>query len=172
MELLVNYIARTSSTVWRDPNTIWSMLMKIVEDTRELTWPELENDIQRRGEWKDPDFVLDGKWKEFVRDQEGFKVYAVDGSWVRNNLSVIFGHGGHGLVHEFIPMDEIWISTNHYPSCKHHGVGEVSEAYFDSCTAHEIKEFQEMEKGKDFWEAHNIALELERKLGLIPEKDI
>jgi len=148
--------------------------MKFKEDNRELTWADLEEDIQTRAHRKDPDFYLDGHWKVFIREQKGFDVYMVDGSWVRNNLSVIFGHGGHGLVHEFIPINEIWISSTHFEGCEHDldHTDEVTQEYFDSCTVHEIKECQEMQNGKDFWTAHQIALEEERKLGLIPEEDI
>ncbi len=149
------------------------------KDKRDKLWAEIELDIQKRGWSKDKKLKLSGKWKKFVRKQDGFKVYAVDGTWIRNNLSVIFGHGGHGLVHEFIPLDEIWISTHHYSETKWNKCNcnnikknqKVSKEYFDSTTVHEITEFKEMKKGKPYWTAHNIALEKEKKLGLLPDPD-
>jgi hypothetical protein len=154
-------------------------LIKILNDHRDKLWAKLEADIQARGRKKDSKFRLSGPWKRFVRNQDGFKVYAVDGKWVRNNLSVIFGHGGHGLVHEFIPMDEIWIGTHHYHEnpwsecdCGKGKNAKVSKAYFDSCTAHEIAEHLEMKKGKPYWVAHQLAIEEERKLGLLPDSEL
>ncbi|MBT9130992.1 MAG: hypothetical protein DDT40_01091 [candidate division WS2 bacterium] len=154
-------------------------MKKIPKDDRDKLWKTIEADIQDRGSKKDIKFVLKGKWKKFVRMQDGFKLFAVDGTWIRNNLSVIFGHGGHGYVHEFIPLDEIWISTHHYNEnkwsrCKCNNVKEnqkVSTAYFDSCTIHEITEFMEMRKGKSYWVAHQIALNKEREIGLLPDPD-
>jgi hypothetical protein len=88
-----------------------------LKDTRILHWIDLESDIASRAKKKDRRFVLSGKWKKFVRKEKRLKIYAVDGEWVRNNLSIIFGHGGHGYVHEFIPLDEIWVATHHFPRC-------------------------------------------------------
>jgi len=78
------------------------------------TWAEIELDIQKRGNRKDKKFILSGKWKKFVKMQNGFKLFSVDGKWIRDNLSISFNHGGHGLVHEFIPLDEIWVDEYHH----------------------------------------------------------
>ncbi len=150
------------------------------KDPRDKLWSTLEADIQSRGSRKDRYFQLSGPWKRFVRNQDGLKVYTVDGTWIRNNLSVIFGHGGHGLVHEFIPLDEVWIGTHHYDentwcvcACK---IGaknrKVSKAFFESCTVHEIAEYFEMKKGKPYWAAHRFALQKERELGFLPDSEL
>lgn len=150
------------------------------KDTRKVEYSELEADIQDRGKDKDEYFQLKGDWKKFVRRQDGFKIFAVDGKWVRDNLSIIFGHGGHGYVHEFIPLDEIWIATHHYDENKwskcgcNKGNEPVSKDYFDSCIVHEIEEFNLMkDDGKPYWPAHQEALEAEEELGLLtsPEGD-
>lgn len=146
-------------------------------DKRDKLWSKIEADIASRIKDKDKKFILKGRWKKFVRKQVNFKIYAVDGLWVRNNLSIIFGHGGHAYVHEFIPLDEIWIATHHYHDNKwsHCGCNNVkknqavSKNYFDSTVIHEITEFKEMQKGSTFWKAHNIALDKERELGLLPD---
>src|SRR3990167_4180763 len=52
---------------------------------------------------------LDGLEKELIEERDGFKIYEVDGEWIKNNIDVGFGTGGHGLVHSYIPMDEIWV---------------------------------------------------------------
>lgn len=150
------------------------MRIKFPEDSRDKLWERLEKDIQQRGPKKDKKFRLAGKWKRFVKSQDGFKVYAVDGEWVRNNLSVIFGHGGHGMVHEFIPHDEIWISTHHFEGCGCRNLRKdmkASPQYLESCTLHEIVEHKLMKKGMIYWRAHHRALEAERKLGLLKDPD-
>ena len=145
--------------------------MKFKKDNRDKLWAELELKIQKRARKKDKKFILSGKWKRFVRKQDGFKIYAVDGEWVRNNISVIFGHGGHGYVHEFIPNDEIWIDTHHFDGCDCENlvkkVQKVSKKYFDSTVIHEITEFKEMKKGSIYWKAHQISLQKEIKIGIL-----
>ena len=159
---------------------MFAQAAKIPKDDRDFEWSELEADIQDRGKNKDDDFHPKGEWKKFVRNQDGFKVYAVDGKWVRDNLSVIFGHGGHGYVHEFIPLDEIWCGTHHWDENEwskcdcDKGNEPVSKEYFDSCVAHEIAEFEEMKNdGEPYWPSHQKALDVEEELGLLkdPEGD-
>jgi len=143
--------------------------MKFKQDTRSVAWSEIENDVQNRAELKDKNFKLNGEWKKYVETRQGFKVYIVNGKWVRNNLSIIFGHGGHGYVHEFIPNDEIWISSHHYIGCDCNlGNEKISKNYFISCVIHEITEHELMKnKNISYWKAHQMALEKERQLGLI-----
>jgi len=156
------------------------MILKTKKDQRNIFWNKIEREIQRRGKNKDKLFKLSGKWKKFVRNQDGFRVYAVDSEWIRDNLSVIFGHGGHGYVHEFIPLNEIWVSTKHNKEsdwsacvCKNlknkpikDGV-KVSKDYFNSTVIHEISEFYDMKKGTEYWSAHQIANQKERKIKLL-----
>jgi hypothetical protein len=149
------------------------------KDKRNGVWQLMEKNIQSNALRKDKSFSLSGKWKKLVRKQNGYKIYRVDGSWVRHNLSFYFGHGGHGFVHEFIPVDEIWVSSHHpYEgrgsvincTCRLHKKGQkMSDNYFNSTVLHEITECNNMKKGKVFWVAHNIALETERKAGLIED---
>jgi len=154
------------------------MKIKYKKDNRDQLWVKLESEIQKRTNKKDKKFVLSGKWKRLLRKQGSFKIFAVDGAWIRNNLCVYFSHGGHGYVHEFIPKNEIWVSTHHYDegseiarcSCRvKRRNRKVSKDYFESTVVHEITEFKEMKKGKSYWKAHQIALEKERKLGLLKD---
>ncbi len=140
-------------------------------DDREITWPEIEVNVQARAPQKDSGFVLSGLWKKYKEKNSGFKVFSVDGEWVRTNLSIIFGHGGHGFVHEFIPHNEIWIDT-HHDDCECLNVREdrkMSKPYTKSTILHEITEYNSMKEGKIFWEAHNIALEAERESGILED---
>lgn len=142
------------------------------EDDRDKLWATLEAKIQNRAKKKDSEFVLVGKWKKFLREQDGFKIFEVDGEWVRNNLSVIFEHGGHGYVFEFISLSEIWVETHHPKDCGCKDVREdrkISQQYSDSVVIHEITEFKEMEKGLNYWEAHQIAQKKELDAGLLKD---
>lgn len=144
-----------------------------MEDNRpNISWAELELKIQKSAVKKDGKFILRGRWKKFIRKQDGFKAYLVDGEWVRFNLSVTFEHAGHGLVHEFIPMDEIWVDIKHYEGCPCRNVREdrkTSQKCFNSTVIHEITEFREMQKGMPYWPAHQIALDKERELGILAD---
>ena len=146
------------------------MRIKFKKDNRDKLWSELELKIQKRAKNKDKNFVLHGKWKKFVRKQDSLNVYSVDGKWIRNNLSVIFGHGGHGYAHEFIPNNEIWINTHHPDDCRCKNVKKgrkMSKEYFDSAVIHEITEFKEMKGGRSYWRAHQIALRKEKEAGML-----
>ena len=93
--------------------------------------------------------------------------------WVQNNLSVLFGAGGHGRVHEFIPLDEIWVSITHFKGCGCSNLksecANVSQQYFDSTVIHEIFECREMERGTPFRIAHELALDEERRAGILQD---
>jgi hypothetical protein len=106
-----------------------------------------------------------------LREQNRFACYVVDGEWVYNNLTVLFGHGGHGYVHECIPLDEIWVAECHTGHCAYqeeareaHEIGKETDARERDCIiVHEITEARYMREGIVFWEAHNIALEAEKR---------
>jgi len=145
---------------------------------RDRMWSVLERVIQHRAKDKDKSFVPKGAWKKFVRKQDGYKVYEVDGTWVRTNLCVYFGHGGHEKVHEFIPKGEIWISSHHAKSEQEPGLSpcdckldspnqKVSKEWFDSCALHEITECNHMKKGMIFTAAHQKGLQAEKDLGVL-----
>ena len=148
------------------------------KDTRNVLWRTFEKEIQLRAKKKDRAFAVSGPWKTFVRRQSGYKIFRVDNAWVHNNLCVYFGHGGHGLVHEFIPMGEVWISSHHpvgmtpamHCDCVLKKRGQpASKNYFESTTLHEIAECEQMKKGKTYWNAHQYALEVEKKAGLLSD---
>lgn len=94
---------------------------------------------------KDEKMEIVGIPKQFLGILHGFGLFRVDGEWIRNNLDVTFGTGGHGLVHTFIPMSEIWVDP-------------VSENSY-SIGFHEVLEFHSMlEEGMDYRSAHAKAL--------------
>ncbi|OGN05925.1 MAG: hypothetical protein A2746_02390 [Candidatus Yanofskybacteria bacterium RIFCSPHIGHO2_01_FULL_44_22] len=142
------------------------------KDTRDKLWKKLEAEIQERAADKDRNFILRGSWKKFIRKQGGLKVFQVDGEWVRNNLSAIFGHAGHGYVHEFIPLNEIWVGIRHPAKCVCRNVEKnrkMSQRFSDSAVLHEITERKEMRRGMIFWKAHQVALQKEKEAGLLKD---
>ena len=146
-------------------------MSELKKDERPDYLEELEKNIEDVSVDKDSTFVLKGPWKRFIEEKEGLKIYEVDDHWVHTNLSVLFNHGGHGLVHEFIPIDEIWVGKIHFNcTCKNVvNLQPVSLLFFNSTIHHEITELKEMKKGKTYWEAHQIALQAELDLGLLTD---
>jgi len=68
-------------------------MFKFFKDHRDKTWKHLEENIQSKSFNKDKTFILDGKWKKFIRMEQGYKVFSVDANWIRTNLCIYFGHG-------------------------------------------------------------------------------
>jgi hypothetical protein len=139
----------------------------IPEDKRDKFWSTLELKIQMAALNKGPNdtVLMPSQYKRFMKEQEGLLIYEVDGPWVYRNLSVIFGHGGHAFVHEFIPHGEIWISRTHHncSACTVPKGQEISKGYMNTLILHESREYLLMRKGLTYWAAHNLALEDERK---------
>ena len=114
---------------------------------RRLYWKEMEKQIKDVSKNKDNSF-LSGKyhWKRFLFDYKKFKIYEVNGDWVRTNLCWYYGQGGHGRVHEFIPNSEIWIEKNH---------GTLK--YMSQTIIHEVNEWYKMNE-LPYFQAHQNSL--------------
>lgn len=109
---------------------------------------DVEAAIASRWWRKDSALEIIGIPKRKVSDILGYRVYEVDGEWIRDNLDTTFGTGGHGLVHTFIPLDEVWIDP----------IKESSA----SLIFHEILECKFMlGEGMSYWDAHQKALKLQ-----------
>jgi HAD superfamily hydrolase (TIGR01662 family) len=81
----------------------------------------------------------------------GMKVKLVDGVAVRNLLLAEFIGGGHSLVYDFIPSDEIWLDN------------EVAEEDRSFILAHEVYERELIRRGVEYSTAHDQANEIETK---------
>ncbi len=117
-------------------------------------------DLAVRSRWnlKDPGFEIKGLDRKLIEERDGFKIYEVDGEWIRNNIDVGFGTGGHGLVHSYIPMDEIWV----WP---------VTENKW-SIALHEMIEFNLMnDKDMKFPEAHKKTIRITQGLDIKEKKN-
>ena len=89
----------------------------------------------------------------FVRIVEhvaGYSVMFVDGAIVRKCFDPYFELGGHHLVYDYIPKDEVWIDA------------KTDQADWDYTVIHEIEEHKRMKKGMSYADAHDFALATER----------
>ncbi|MDD4878624.1 MAG: hypothetical protein PHO02_06350 [Candidatus Nanoarchaeia archaeon] len=82
--------------------------------------------------------------------REGLKINYVEGCAVRNYIDPKFVLGGHDLVYDYIPKNEVWID-----SCQ----GKKEAKY---TIIHEIYERNLMKKGMDYNSAHDFALAAEK----------
>lgn len=139
-------------------------------EERTYSLSELEAEIQHLAFGKDNTFTLSGEWKEYLCDFENYYVYSVDEEWVKTNLSVLFKHGGHGFVHEFIPHNEIWVCRNHHACCNTmKSTTPISDNFLQSLIIHEATEHKNMLKGMIFSEAHQLALQAEIDAGYLKD---
>lgn len=111
---------------------------------RETKIADVEKAIASRWHRKDPEFYIGGLKRQSAGYFAGFSVLRVNSEWIRDNLDVTFGSGGHGLVHTFIPLTEIWIDD--------------TEEAMAPLVLHEAVEFHHMlEEGLDYEPAHEKA---------------
>lgn len=124
----------------------------VLSGGRNTKFKDIERNIQQRANRKDPALEIKGLEKESLGTVSGFSVYRVDSEWIRNNLDPIFGCGGHGYVHSYIPMDEIWVDDK--------GRKET----WGQIAIHEIAEHLKMKNGVPFHQAHRHALKMEEAI--------
>lgn len=104
----------------------------------------IEKAIASRGLRKDPSLKLEFPSKQLLGYAGGFTIYRVDSEWVRNNLTVMWGTGGHAFVHEMIPPHEIWVDP-------------VSQPWEQIALHEAVEHFHMYEEGLDYREAHEKA---------------
>ena len=81
-----------------------------------------------------------------LKNYKGYKVYIVNGIFIRNKLDIDFVMGGNGLRYLYIPIDEIWID-NAYKDSK-----EINYILL-----HEFTELNLMKHGITYSKAHDLA---------------
>lgn len=79
-------------------------------------------------------------------------VWLVDGKKIRDDCYIDFTEGGHDLVYEWIPENEIWIDN------------DISKEERPYILDHEYEERCRMAEGEDYKHAHGTASNLERQL--------
>ncbi len=118
---------------------------------------DIDKAVRSRWHLKDDDLEIKGLDKKLIEERDGFKIYEVDGEWIKNNLDVGFGTGNHGLVKSYIPMDEIWV----WP---------VKENKW-SIALHEMIEFNLMKnEGLEYEEAHKKTIKITSGLDIKEKK--
>lgn len=80
---------------------------------------------------------------------EGVSVWLVYGRLVRSVFDVSFTEGGHGLVYQYIPKNEVWLDN------------DVLAKERDYIILHEFAERSLMERGLGYQEAHRRASRIE-----------
>ena len=83
-----------------------------------------------------------------LREVNGVKIWIVDGYAVRRDIYPDFGFSGNGVAYHFIPENEIWID------------GAISCEETEYSIALELKEREEMKKGKIYDDAYVEAVKL------------
>ncbi|MBI5138788.1 MAG: hypothetical protein HZA95_03240 [Candidatus Vogelbacteria bacterium] len=99
-------------------------------------------------------FLTNGSIPNFklsTASRDGLKYVKVDGSVVRKFIDPEFIQGGHGIVYDFVPKDEVWVDA----------INDVAE--LDFIYHHELLERRLMEKGDIYDNSHDAALAAERK---------
>jgi len=89
--------------------------------------------------------------KELLGTAGEFKIWLIDGRFVRSKYDIEFTEGGHGLVYDYVPENEIWIDDD---------VVEKERKYV---LLHELHERLSMKKGFTYPVAHAKALVVEWK---------
>ena len=100
----------------------------------------------------------EGVYKSILPKADGKPtICIVHGDMVRKNLKTDFTEGGHGLVYDFIPKDQVWIDDDIGPD-------EVKFVLL-----HELHERNLMRKGISYDKAHLSASKLESMVRERPE---
>lgn len=91
---------------------------------------------------------------ELIQKKGNLQIWAVDGSYVRKNISEEFSNFGHHYTYKEIPENELWIDLIHSP------------AEYRFYIHHMLVERRLMARGMSYDEARKIANREERKLRL------
>jgi hypothetical protein len=101
--------------------------------------------------------MLKKLWKQYPK--QGIKVFLVDGRYIRDNIGVSFGIGGHSRAYDFIPKGEIWLEKSLDPKER------------DAILIHELYERKRMMQNKwNYLQAHHAATIAEWHIRKNPQK--
>ena len=81
-------------------------------------------------------------------------IWLVDGRWVREHLFMDFTQGGHDIVYDWIPKNQVWIDD------------DLSADERPFVIEHELYERDKMKKGMGYERAHGYANVVEKALRL------
>jgi len=86
-----------------------------------------------------------------LKKQGNLKIYLVKGRKIRDNLDPNFYFGGHYLVYNYVPRNEVWIDDSVTPKERKY------------ILVHELFELNLMKKGKSYNNAHDYANAAEKE---------
>lgn len=89
--------------------------------------------------------------KKFLEENGEFKVFLVNGEFIRSYLECDFTMGSHHYVSRFIPKDELWLDDR------------LSANDTKALIRHEAHEAKLMRKGMDYTKAHRLATRVEKR---------
>ncbi|MCX6742616.1 MAG: hypothetical protein NT116_00075 [Candidatus Parcubacteria bacterium] len=88
---------------------------------------------------------------KLIKKQGKLKIYLVNGRKIREALDPNFQFGGHHLVYDYMPTNEVWIDNT------------VSPKERKYVLVHELYEYDLMKKGKSYNNAHDYANAAEKE---------
>ena len=122
---------------------------KLLIDKDSISADEIENIIHKK---LNNEFKLRIPYIALIHSYNNLNIFLVDGKYVRKNIFKDFTEGGHDLVYNFVPRNEIWI--DYYLN--------TNEIKF--VIAHEMCERYLMQYNMEYEMAHRIASKLESKM--------
>lgn len=81
---------------------------------------------------------------------EGYRIFRVDGTWIRDNVDVDFVAGGNCARYKYVPDGEVWIEN------------DLSDKDAAATIVHEVVECDAMLDGQSYEETHAFAGKIER----------
>ena len=139
---------------------------RILEDIQGLLCEELESDeargrmeVYRSGATRYHPYDIEKVHHKLLGKIESYKIYTVDGVYLRLHVDIDFCEGGNPGRYSYVPKDEIWVEDGY-------GLQDTLCTLF-----HEIVECRLMIRdGLDYSHAHDLAAEHELKLRQRVEK--
>lgn len=95
------------------------------------------------------DVLYQRHFGEMRNAHQPLDVWLINGKYVRDHFKIDFVEGGHGIVYDFVPLDEIWIEST------------LTETEIPVIILHEYVEYHLMSKGLNYHQAHSIAARIE-----------
>ncbi len=95
--------------------------------------------------------TVEGVKIKLLKNRGVLKVYLVNGPFVRQNIDPNFCLGGHWLVYNYIPKNEVWLDD------------AVAKKELKYILVHELFEVALMKKGKSYNNAHDFANAAEKE---------
>ena len=93
--------------------------------------------------------------KKFLKYHKGYKIFVVDGNYIRNNIDIDFVGGGNPARYQYVPDGELWIEK----------LSNNEESDIEGFIEHEYTECERMiNKGETYSQAHDKASKVEKKI--------